>query len=189
LNVAPGDLVYVPPTQSNEGFYVVQSVDSDTSLTVATAFPLAGSISFKVVTSFGATEQSLNDLIDIRAAALTFYNNSVLWTSLASTAVPVLVPPGTADSTYFARGYTSSDFTSRTTDINARKTQVASDIDKITSILSSSDRFYDKRYVWIDARINLEKGILIKQKRAVANRIKAQAETLKQLTKLLAVEG
>jgi len=53
---------------------------------------------------------------------------------------------------------------------------------------ASVDKLYDKRFVWVDARINLEKGILVSQKRAVQDRIKAQAETLKQLTKLLAVQ-
>jgi len=186
--VLPGDFVYVTPTQSNQGFYLVEEVTGPTTLKVTDAFPGSGSVTFRVVSSFAASEQTLSDLFEVRANAVSFYSSSTAWASLVSSAVPVRVPPGVVDSTYFARGYTSSDFSARVTTINARKAYIPSAISKVEAALASSDRFYDKRYVWIDARINLEKGILVKQERAVANRIKAQAETLKQLTKLLAVE-
>jgi hypothetical protein len=42
--------------------------------------------------------------------------------------------------------------------------------------------------VWIDARINLESGLLVQQTQAVVNRLKAQQEVLNQLIKLLAVQ-
>ena len=187
--VQAGDFVYVTPTQSNQGFYKVAEVTGTTTLKVSSAFPSAGSVSFRVVSSFGVAEKSLVDLFDVRSNAVSFYNATVPWSTLASSVVPVLVPPGTADSTYFARGYTSSDFSARVATVNTRKTYVTSAIPKVTAVLASSDRLYDKRYVWIDARINLEKGILVKQERAVSNRIKAQEDTLKQLTKLLAVES
>jgi hypothetical protein len=66
-------------------------------------------------------------------------------------------------------------------------TQIDTNVTNVEGELSSGDRLYDKRYVWIDARINLEKGVLVEKERAVANRIKAQADVLKQLTKLLSV--
>jgi hypothetical protein len=57
----------------------------------------------------------------------------------------------------------------------------------VSGVMSSGDHLYNARYVWIDARINLEKGIIVKQARAVDNRIKAQADLLNQLIKLLTV--
>lgn len=62
-------------------------------------------------------------------------------------------------------------------------------IGKIQNVLASTDRLYDKRFTWIDARINLQTGILVGETRAIQARIQAQADVLKQLTKLLAVEG
>ena len=186
--VVPGHLIYIQATSPNQGFYLVDQVTGPTTLTVTLPFPNSGSVTFRVVSSFTASTTTLNDLLDIRTNALTFYSSTATWSTLASSSVPVLVPPGVVDASYFARGYTGTDFSSRVTSINARKTYLTNSIPKVEAALASSDRFYDKRYVWIDARINLEKGILVQQERAVADRIKAQAETLKQLTKLLAVE-
>jgi hypothetical protein len=55
-------------------------------------------------------------------------------------------------------------------------------------ILNNTDALYDKRYVWIDARINLESGLVVQQATAVVNRIKNQAAIYNQLVKLLAVQ-
>ena len=186
--VLVGDLVYVPATQTNQGFYTVEEVTSATTLTVKESFPSAGAVTFRVVDAFGASAKTMGDLLDMRVNAAAFYASSTSWSTLVSTVVPVTVPPGVTNATYFARGYTSADFTARVSSVNARKAYVTTAIPKVETALTS-DRFYDKRYVWIDARINVEKGILVKQVRAVADRLKAQQETLKQLIKLLAVEG
>lgn len=184
--VQPGDLVYLPPVQTSQGFYLVEEVTGPTTITVTTPFPSSGAVSFRVVDT-EVSDVSLNDLLGIRTDTVLFNSTVAAWSSLVSTPVSVLVPPGVADATYFARGYTPADFSSRTSTVNTRKAFVTTSVPKVEAVLSSTDRLYDKRYVWIDARINLEKGILVKQQRAVADRIKAQAETLKQLTKLLAV--
>jgi hypothetical protein len=183
--VQPGDLVYLPPVQSSQGFYLVEEVTT-TTLTVSTPFLTSGAVSFRVVDAeVGVT--GLNDLLAARTSATVFDASLPAWNALVTTPVPVLVPPGVTDSTYFARGYTPTDLSNRTSAVNSRKAEVTASVPKIEAVLATSDRLYDKRYVWIDARINLEKGILVKQQRAVADRIKAQEETLKQLTKLLAV--
>lgn len=82
-------------------------------------------------------------------------------------------------------------------DLDARETQLSGGVDPIAKtivaqlvdIMASTEKLYDKRYVWIDARINLESGLLVRQEAAVRNRQKAQAEVIKQLTKLLAVRS
>jgi hypothetical protein len=186
--VQPGDFVYVTPTQSNQGFYLVDDVTGPTTLTVSESFPVAGAITFRVVSVFGVSEEGLDNLLDIRTQTANFHASSTSWASLVSTPVPVLVPPGVTDSTYFARGYLPADIITRRADVDARRNYVPDAVSQVESILASSDRLYDKRYVWIDARINLEKGLLVKQSRAIADRLKAQEETLKQLTKLLAVQ-
>ena len=58
----------------------------------------------------------------------------------------------------------------------------------IMSVLADTDKLYDSRYAWIDERINIQKGILIQKQRAIADRIQAQADALKAMIKLLAVQ-
>lgn len=186
--VQPGDFVYVTPSQTNQGFYLVEEVTNSTTLKVKDAFPSNGALNFRVVSAFGVSEASLDTLLDVRTQTENFYSNTTTWASLVSTPVPVLVPPGSADSTYFARGYTSTDISNRRSMVTSRLSFVSTAVSQVADILASSDRLYDVRYVWIDARINLEKGILVKQQRAVEERLKAQAEALKQMTKLLAVQ-
>lgn len=81
-------------------------------------------------------------------------------------------------------------------DVDAREAQVVDRseaietvVEQLIDILANTEKLYDKRYVWIDARINLESGLLVRQELAVKNRLKAQTEMLKQLIKLLAVGG
>ena len=94
------------------------------------------------------------------------------------------------DPNIVALGWLTADLNSRETDVLARITAVdatspGSDADTVSSVLSSGDRIYDQRFTWIDARINRQTGIIVKQSRAVVNRLKAQEDILKQLTKLL----
>lgn len=190
--VVSGDLVYAPSPQVNEGFYTVASVLNPTTLTISdpSGFPsFPAAMTFHVVKVFGASEKTLKDLFVIRQAIASYEQLTVNWTTLVTSPVPVLVPPGVVDPTYFARGLVSSDISNRISNVTARKSYLdTTAIQTLENFLSSGDRLYDKRYTWIDARINLEKGIIVKQARAVTDRIKAQQDVLNQLTKLLAVE-
>jgi len=191
--VKVGDLVYLPQVQTNEGLYTISEVVDATTLKISdspgfAAFP-AG-VSFRVVKTFGVSAKALKDLFAVRKATYEYYGTISTWANLLSTPVDVLVPPGVVDSSYFALGFGPSDVTGRETTVLARQTYVNSTglptIDKLTA---SGERLYDKRFTWIDARINLEKGILVKQGRAVSERIKNQEKVVKNLIKLLAVGG
>jgi len=165
------------------GFYKIQSVDSETSITIDGTFPsnLAG-LTFRIVKSVGLTKDPLNGVLGSALSSETFLTGTGAFYSIESTSVPVTGDAGAA-----AYRLITSDLDTRETAVNARFTQVPLDVVAIESELSAGDRLYDKRFVWIDARINLRNGILVSKERAVQNRIKAQADTLKQLTKLLSV--
>jgi hypothetical protein len=183
-DVKVGDYVYVPPTQVNNGLYRVTTVTSDTTLEVATPFTTTSSVNFRVVRPFGATEQTLSTLYAFRENTASYLVGVQIWNSTVTTPLPVL-----GDAGAFARGFDSSTLSARISALTLRQATLPASIQSIEGILRGGDRYYDRRYTWIDARINLEKGILVQQQRSVASRVKATAEVLSQLTKLLAVEG
>lgn len=193
--VSVGDYVYVTPSQGSSGIYLVQKVVSATVLQIRSpSFPVAGTYTYRVVKAFGPSTKTLQDLFVIRTAIDAFYQSTVSWEAFVNANLPlgVLVPPGVVDAATFAHGIMPSDLASREAVITARKTDLddpTGPIITISTIMSSGDRLYDKRYTWIDARTNLEDGILPKASRAVAQRIKNQKKTLKQLIKLLATEN
>jgi hypothetical protein len=183
--VLAGQFVYIQ-SGSNAGLYAIQSVNSQVSLTITSTFPVVTTgITYRIASMFGLSEasaQSLFALYQDIAALITPL--SALRAKLAPASVV-----GFDSANTFAVGVLSSDLDARELQVAARLTDLASIPDQIADILASTDKVYDKRYVWIDARINLESGLLVQQETAVKNRIKAQADVLKQLTKLLAVEG
>lgn len=191
--VQAGDLVYITPVQGNEGIYTIGEVVDPVTLKISDspgfpAFPM--SVSFRVVKAFGVSTKALKDLFAVRQQTNDFSSSTSTWVTLLGTSVDVLVPPGVVDPTYFARGYNLSDLTARETTVLARQTYLGTTgITSVDKLVASGDRLYDKRFTWIDARINREKGILVKQSRAVDERIKNQENILKNLIKLLAVEG
>jgi hypothetical protein len=190
--VTMADFVYIP-SGVLAGVYAIASVDSATQLTVSTPFPGTGSaISYQVVSAFGTSIATLQDIMGILAAIPSVTAQAQAFQTLFNASVQVLLV-GVPDTNAFARGYLTTDLNTRSTQVQSRITYLTDTatgpISKITKALTGSDRLYDKRYTWIDARINLESGYLVQQTRAVTNRVKAQADVLNQLIKLLTVEG
>jgi hypothetical protein len=166
------------------GFYGVASVNSQTQLDIAGNFPSNTSgISYRIISSIGLTKDPLNGVLSSALSAETFSTDTQAFLALLTTTVAV-----DGDASAYAIRLLTSDLDTREAGVSTRITQIPNDVTAIESELSAGDRLYDKRYVWIDARINLEDGILPKKDRAVQNRIKAQKNVLKQLTKLLSVQ-
>lgn len=166
------------------GVYKIQSVDSQTQLTITAPFSVTESgISYRVVKLFGLSEDSVGALFD-------------LYQDVASLGAPIpallakmaTVSVSGSDPAY-ANSLLGSDLDAREAQVAARLAAIPAISTQLDDILANTDKVYDKRYVWVDARINLEDGLLVLYETAVRNRIKAQADVLKQLTKLLAVEG
>lgn len=180
--VTPEDFVYIR-SGSVAGVYKVQTVTSTTTLDIETTFPAtAAGVSYRIVSATGTTKLTLQNLFPILQAIDTFIATTTTFQTLVTT--PVTVAP---DASAFARGWLTADLDARSTLVGLRISNLstAGSVGTIQSILSSGDRLYDQRYVWIDARINRETGILVKQTRATESRIQAQEDILKQLTKLL----
>ena len=185
--VTSAHFVYIRSGDS-AGIYAIDTVLGPTQLSVdaSTPFPdTATGISYRIVSALGATILTLADVY----VALVNIDETIAevspFQSLVTTTVSVQ-----GDAGAFATRILDSDLNDWVTTITNRRLQIdptTGDVANLETSMSSGDRWYDKRYVWIDARINLEKGILPKKERAVDNRIKAQAEVLKQLTKLLTV--
>jgi hypothetical protein len=180
--VIVGDYVYAPVSQTSEGiFQVTQIVDSHKL--VVDGSPVAGLITFNVASVFGASKAALQGLFVVSQQCVDFLEDTLSWYSEVTSSVPV-VP----DTSAFADGLTRSSINARYSSLVSRQSQVTDAVALINSILSDTDKLYDSRYAWVDERINLQTGILIQKQRAVANRIKAQADALNAMIKLLAVQ-
>jgi hypothetical protein len=185
--VSTSDFVYIV-AGANAGIYQVQAVNSQIQLQVDLPFPatLAG-ISYRIVSLFGASKDSIRALFAIYQNIASLLTSAASFLTLITTSI--VVRDNLTVMTAFARATLDSDMTVRDALVDARLATLPTDIDTVTNILANTDKLYDARYVWIDARINLESGLVVQQATALANRIKAQANILNQLTKLLAVEG
>lgn len=177
-----GAYIYAQQSQPREGIYKILTVVDANNITVDGS-PSNGSVSFRVVSALGVAEKSLTDLFGALQESTSFSNTTSSWDTLIS---PLSV---VSDPQAFAQGLTNNtQVQNRYTAVQARQLQVIDSIAKITSTLAMSDRLYDYRYTWIDTRINLETGVLVKQQRAVSNRLKAQQDILNSMLKLLAVQ-
>lgn len=191
--VTSAHYVYIE-TGISAGIYPIAQV-MGTTLTVdpSTPFVGIGAVSFRVVSSFGVSKKSLLDLYAAKVMGPAFSASATLFSGMLSSPWLVSTPTfPSGDGNYYVRRVQSSDYATREAAVVARQAYLVDPsgfVATLERVLATADRLYDKRYTWIDARINLEKGILVKQTRAVANRLKAQAETVKQLLKLLAVES
>lgn len=174
---------------ANAGVYKIASVDSSTTLTIAGSFPVppAVGIAYRIVRVDFLGEKSLADAFLVLQQAETAVSGVQAFLSLLTTDAPVI-----GDAGAFARRTLTADLDARVTQVNTRITQLTDSavgaLVLIGNIMSAGDRLYDKRYVWIDARINQEKGILPTKDRAAQDRVKAKTTTLNQLTKILSMK-
>jgi hypothetical protein len=181
LGVSSVNYLYIE-SGSNMGVYGIQSVTSETSIILETALPTNAFSPYRIVTLFGLTIDSVQLLLTQYTNTQNLLSAATAFHTLTSTQVGV-----SGDTGAFATGLKTSDLDDRYAVISARISEIPEITEKITAMLASTEMLYDKRYAWIDARINLESGLAVQQARAVVNRLKAQVDTYNQLIKLLAV--
>ena len=174
-----GDYIYVK-TGANTGVYRIDSITSQTALEIEGTFPSAGAVTYWLAQTSLATQTALETVGEVMARIDDAIAETTTFLSLASTQIPV-----SGDAGAFALGWLTSDMTSRVSEINLRISALTTDVPLLEDILAATDRLYDKRYVWIDARINRENGIIVRKERAQESRSKNKSKTLKALTKLL----
>jgi hypothetical protein len=158
-------------------------------LDITGTFPDTGvGIDYKIVETLGAGFLTLDFVYRVLSEVDQTILDVSAFRSLLTTLVSVM-----GDAGAYAVRTISADLSSRLTAITTRQGQISNTdptiggVTALEAVMTSGDRWYDRRFSWIDARINLEKGILVKKDRAVLNRIKAQQEALNQLIKLLTV--
>lgn len=173
------DVLFVR-TGSNFGFYTITDVPTTTTLEVSPPFPLVeGGMGYRVLKTTATSAGSLANVQQALGNADTALSNR------DDTAAAYSIEPVNGDPGAFAHSIFDSDLILRLAQVATRNSQVTTDIENISAVMASIDRLYDTRYVWIDGRINLENGILVKQERAVEQREENLEKLIKNLTKLL----
>ena len=189
--IAAGDVVYIR-TGVNMGMYTVATVTSETVLDVdvSLSFP-GGAAAYKIGRPFGVSPGSLGLLLAILKDIDTFILDMVAFQVMLTAPVSIILNTGVPDPTAFARGYISTDLDDHDTLIAARVaslTDPSGALATIEGILSGGDHLYDRRYTWIDSRINGQYGTRVKWMRAILERLRLATESLNAMTKLLAVQ-
>lgn len=185
-SVVPGDFVFIR-TGSAAGAYKVLNVNSITQVLVESTFPVTLSgISYRIVKVDFLTSKSMNDVLKVLFDVEATIPGVTAFQTLLTTAVTV-----SGDASARGRRLLISDLDARVTAINTRVTQLTDPatgaLVLLSNVLASGDQLYDKRYTWIDARVNLEKGILPLRERSISDRKKAKREIIKQLTKVRSI--
>jgi len=179
-DASPGDYIYVK-TGANTAVYLVDTITDQNNLEVDGTFPSAAAVTYWLASTTLATQSALDAVSAVLVNIDQAIAEATAFSSLVTTQIPVL-----GDSGAFARGWQTADLDNRAAEVTARLNTLSNDdVPALASIMAATDRLYDKRYVWIDARINLETGIIVRKERAKENREKNDATTLKALTKLL----
>lgn len=190
--VKTSHFVYIE-TGANAGFYKVTSIPSPTTIKVdpAAPFPVAGAVTYRVVKAFSLDLPGLTDLFSVLSASQTWANTIIAWQATLAQTEPVY-PLGVLDPLVYANPFLTSTFTARQATVSARVAYVNDTtngpVPKLTNVLANRDKLYDKRYVWIDGRVNVEKGFVYMQARAVDNRNANLVKQVNDLIKLLSLE-
>jgi hypothetical protein len=184
LGVNPSHFVFIR-SGTTAGVYQVAGVTSATTLDITETFPATASgISYRIVKSDGLVLKALQDAFHVLADIDAFITSTTGFRSIVTTLASVV-----GDAGAFATRLLVADLNARELDVSDRITDLADPSAGppavVSSVLSSSGKLYDKRFVWIDARVNLSSGILPKKERAETERRKATKAIKKQLIKIL----
>ncbi len=183
--VTAGAYVYIQ-TGPNRGIYPVTLVTQH-ALTVGAGTspsftaPSVGE-AFQVVTRFGVKEAALFLFFSLYAQC---YDDLV---GLETFALVWLTPTtvlGDADAR--ATALLAADLPYRQAIAAARLASLSGVVSQIEAVLGGDGRLYDARYAWIDARINLSTGFVVRAARAVTDRATALETTRLQLLKILSL--
>lgn len=182
-------LIYIA-SGANAGVYTIKEVVSETVVMIGDdeSFPdTVGpevNVTYRVVSVFGLSAETAQAIFEQYRAAALQYSQALAFLNLLTSTLGVASDPDA-----YATTLRDDHLEARLAQIESRKAELPSALAVLADIFVNIDKLYDKRYVWVDARINLEDGLLVRQDTAIKNRIKAQADIIKQLTKLLAVEN
>jgi hypothetical protein len=176
-------------TGGNLGIYSVQS-STVTDITVNGSFPVAGAVTYRVISVFGFSKPGLTDIMCALKVDEAFVAASDTFESLVTTLLPVTSLP--ADPSAFATGVTTDALNARLIELTQRTTDLTTAgsglIDLLSGIMSSKEKLYDKRYTWIDARINRKSGQVSKQIASFLDRLTKTTEQQNSLSKMIQID-
>lgn len=183
-DVGSGDYIHVS-SGANQGIYRIATVDAAHQVTLTS--PLLSTdpaIPYKVRRTSQVSQDSLEKSVAYQAQATQAAVPVQAFQSLVDT--PVLVTH-TGPAT-FARLTTLQDVANFAAEVQTRWSYLTTNpTASLEQVLSGGDRLYDKRYVWIDSRINLVTGLVASQVRARQTREQSEVEVQKSLLKLQAL--
>lgn len=187
--VQAGDVVYIRSGLTVMGVYEVDTVTGPTTLEVVQPFPDVGvGVPYKVGRPYGSSFEAMGYIMDVLRGIDQLVVQTVTFLSLMTTPVNVIITGGGTDPLAFARGTTQTDLTMREAVLQARLIDLGAVGSKATvADVLLSDFMYDKRYAWLDARINRQTGILTSKTLAAQQRLEIQAQAVLQMVKLLSM--
>jgi len=180
LGVEGGHFVFIR-SGSVAGTYQILEILDPNTLRVDRSFPTgATGVTYSIRETTLVTLASLQSIHEVLLRVDAAISSVGVFRSLVMTTVTVA-----GDSNAFALAWRGTDLVARQGVVSVRLNEVVSDVSTLEGALSSGDRLYDRRYTWIDARINLETGIIVRQERAVEKREKTLEEAKSQIIKLV----
>ena len=186
--VSTNDFVWITGGP-NQGVYQIASITSAHVLDTQQAFPASSSsLLYVIVPAFGCTYPTMQALYGILTTNEAFQTATIGWITILVTFGTVAGDPG-ASSNYLL----PTDVSNRIAVVSGRIAYLndpsLGPIATIHNALAGTEKLYDKRYAWINGRLNLLNGFLASEALAITNRIAAQANIVQQLLMLLAVQG
>lgn len=163
---------------ANMGLYSIVSATA-TAITINGSFIAPGPVTFRVVSVFGFSKPGLQDIMCVLKVNQTFLDDADTFYALVTTLVPVTALP--ADPSAFATGVTTDLLIARATQLASRDT--AGLIDTVSGLMTSKEKLYDKRYTWIDARINTKTGKQARVIQSILDRVTKSEEQKASLLK------
>lgn len=170
-------------TDPNMGLYPV-TASTPTTININGTFPVGGTVSFRVVSVFGFSKPGLSDVMCVLKLTEVLATSTVTFNTLVTTLLPVVALP--ADPLAFATGVTTDLLNARKAELATRNTTGI--IDTISGLMTSKEKLYDKRYIWIDARINRKNGQVAKLLASIADRLVKTTEQQTSLSKMAQID-
>lgn len=170
LGLLEGDVLEIG-TGANAGKWWIESVSGDT-ITISESFPsVTSGILYEVWQGDSRFSTDLRQtLIDLIAMV-----------DLALADISATLPYSIIDTTPDYGDPTDTFLNSRKTDIQNFRSDFSELSTRFETALQFIDKWYDKRYGWIDYRVNLGEGTLPTKERLLAEKVKTEEDLIQKL--------
>ena len=182
LGIKAGDMVYARPF----GMFPVASVTDAHNLQVEQPFiDVGAAVVYQLGRPYGVSKVSLLALMQLLLDIDDFLALYPAFQTRITTNVGVEDTFGNLDPDAWAYGVTVDDLTQRDAVLQARILDLPGIQQAVENVLSTVDNLYERRFTWLDARINLRDGTLVNQSQAVLRRNRASVDSIRNMRKLV----